>query len=313
MIPEKQKLLVAVDGSQGAMDAVRYVAGMCTPETTVLTLFHVLSSVAESYWDGEASPNTLAGKPEAVVLEQRRAAMETFMDRARRVLSEGGFPDEAIQVVIQSRQEGVARDILKAAGNGYSAVIAGKTGQNPITRLVMGSVASKLVTALTRCNLWLVDGRPACGKVLVCIDGSPATPGVIEHVGRMLTRSAATITLFHAIRNPLLEVADTSDTAVAQAAASREIGVRKAMLPVFETAVDILKAKGVSPERVDVKVVAGVATRGGTLYAQAQQGDYGTIVVGRRGVSHVKTFSIGRVPMKLVQLIKDQTVWVVGG
>ena len=298
MTPEKQKLLVALDGSQGAMDAVRYVVDMCTPETTVLTLFHVLSSVAESYWDVEASINILAGKPVAVLLEQRRAVMETFMDSARQVLREAGFPDEAIQVVIQPRQEGVARDILKEAGKGYNAVVAGKTGQNPITRLVMGSVASKLVTALVRCNLWLVDGRPACGKVLVCIDGSPATPGVIDHVGRMLARSAATITLFHAIRNPLLEVAGASDAAVAQAAANREMGVRKAMLPVFESALDTLKDRGVSPDSVDVKVIAGVATRGGTLYAQAQQGDYGTIVVGRRGVSHVKAFPIGRVPMK---------------
>ena len=59
-------------------------------------------------------------------------------------------------------------------------------------------------------------------------------------------------------------------------------------------------------------LVSGMATRGGTLYAQALHGDFGTIVVGRRGVSNVKTFPIGRVPMKLVQLIKDQTVWVVG-
>ena len=54
-----------------------------------------------------------------------------------------------------------------------------------------------------------------------------------------------------------------------------------------------------------------MATCGGTLYAQALDGNFGTIVVRRRGVSNVTTFPIGRVPMKLVQLMNGQTVWVV--
>ena len=41
------------------------------------------------------------------------------------------------------------------------------------------------------------------------------------------------------------------------------------------------------------------------------RGKHGTVVVGRRGVSNVKDFPIGRVPIKLVQLINNQAVWVV--
>ena len=315
MASEKQKLLVAVDGSQGSLDGVRYVGRMCTPEATEVTLFHVLSSVAESYWDVEVAPvETMNGKPASVALANRRAVTDAFMDSARQVLLDGGFSDAAVRVVIQPLQEGVARDILKEAGSGgYGALVAGKIGHNPITRLVMGSVASKLVTALTGTTLWLVDGRPDVRKVLVCIDGSPATPSVIDHVGQMLADSPAEITLFHAIRNPLGDEANSSAPVIVKAAADREMGVRKAMVPVFEKAVDALKSNGVAADRITVKVVSGVATRGGTLYAQALQGNYGTIVVGRRGVSRPKAFPIGRVPMKLVQLIRDQTVWVVSG
>lgn len=309
---EKQRLLVAVDGSQGSLHLVHYVAAICPPKATAVTLFHVLSPVAESYWDVEAQPvETPDGQPVAPALVNRETAMEAFMKNARQVLRDSGFPDEAVRVVIQPRKVGVARDILKEAGSGYGAVVVGKAGHNPITRLVMGSVASKLVSALTDSTLWLVDGRPDSRKVLVCIDGSPATADVIDHVGRMLAQSPAEITLFHAIRNPLIEVADSSEPSIVQAAANREQGVRKAMVPVFEKAIDSLKSRGISADRITVKVVSGVATRGGTFYAQALQGEYGTIVVGRRGVSRVKAFPIGRVPMKLVQLIKDQTVWVV--
>lgn len=308
MASKKQKLLVAVDGSQGSLDAVCYLAGMCAPRTTEVTLFHVLSPFDESYWDAEASLSTLDDKPVTMALTNRKAAMEAFMDDACKVLRDSGFHDELVRVVIHPRQEGVARDILREAGKGYGAVVAGKNGHNPITRLVMGSVASKLVTALTDCTLWLVAGRPDCRKVLVCIDGSPSTTVVIDYVGRMLAEISAEITLFHAIRNPFPEVVDPS---MAQAAANMEMNMRKAMLPVFEKAIDTLKASGISKDKVSVKVISGVATRGGTLYAQALEGGYGTIVVGRRGVSRIKAFSSGRVPMKLVQLIKDQTIWVV--
>jgi nucleotide-binding universal stress UspA family protein len=180
-----------------------------------------------------------------------------------------------------------------------------------MSRLVMGSVASKLVSALTEVTLWLVDGRPDRRRVLVCIDASPAAACVIDLVGRMLSGSPAEITLFHAIRNPEPDWVSESDPSAGEAAAEQEMRARKTLVPVFEKAVASLEEAGISSERISVKVISGTATRGGTLFAQALDGHFGTIIVGRRGVSNVKAFPIGRVPMKLIQLINEQTVWVV--
>jgi nucleotide-binding universal stress UspA family protein len=41
-------------------------------------------------------------------------------------------------------------------------------------------------------------------------------------------------------------------------------------------------------------------------------GGYGTIVVGRRGISKAEQFLFGSVSNKIVQNAKDCTVWVVG-
>ena len=311
MASERQKLLVAVDGSEQSLEVVRYVAGVCAPKRIGVTLFHVLSPVSESFWDHRAAPESSGTEPYREWLAHHQAAIEVYMDGARQVLSESGFPDEAVRVVLQPRQEGIARDILKEARRGYRAVAVGRIGRNPITRLVMGSVASKLVAALTEVTLWLVDGRPDCRRVLVCIGVSPAAACVVDHVGRMLSGSPAEITLFHAIRNPETDWASESDPSAGEAAAEQEMRARKALVPVFGKAVASLEAAGISSERISVKVISGMATRGGTLYAQALHGGFGTIVVGRRGVSNVKTFPIGRVPMKLVQLINEQAVWVV--
>lgn len=311
MASERQKLLVAVDGSEQSREVVRYVAGICAPKRIEVTLFHVLSPVSESFWDTGTATESSGAEPHRGWLARHETAMENFMDGARRMLSDSGFPEDAVRVVLQPRQEGIARDILQEARRGYKAVAVGRVGRNPITRLVMGSVASKLVSALTQVTLWLVAGRPDCRRVLVCIDASPAVAGVIDLVGRMLANSPAEITLFHAIRNPEPDLLSESDPSIGEAAAAQEMRARKALVPVFEKAVASLEAAGISSERISVKVISGMATRGGTLYAQALDGNFGTIIVGRRGVSNVTTFPIGRVPMKLVQLMNDQTVWVV--
>jgi nucleotide-binding universal stress UspA family protein len=312
MASERQKVLVAVYGSEQSREVVRYVAGICAPKRIEVTLFHAFSPVSESFWDTGTAAEPSSTEPHRGWLARHQTAMEDFMDGARRMLSESGFPEEAVRVVLQPRHEGIARDILQEARRGYRAVAVGRIGRNPMSRLVMGSVASKLVSALTKVTLWLVDGRPDCRRALVCIDASSAAACVIDHVGRMLSDSPAEITLFHAIRNPEPDWASESDPSAGEAAAEQEARARKAMVPVFERAVASLEAAGISSERISVKVISGMATRGGTLYAQALHGDFGTIVVGRRGISNVETFPIGRVPMKLVQLIKDQTAWVVG-
>ncbi len=311
MAPGRHKLLVAVDGSEQSLKVVRYVAGICAPDRIAATLFHVLSPVAESFWDIAEAPEAPGGPSGGEGLAGRRAVIEDFMEGARRVLLDRGFAPEAVRVVIQPRREGVARDIIAEARRGYRAVAAGKTGHNPIARLVMGSVASKLVTALAQTGLWLVEGQPECGRVLVCIDASPAFADVVEHVGCMLAGSPAAVTLFHAIRVPEPHRAAGAGLSRTGEAAAREIRAREAMVPVFAKAVAALEAAGIPSARLSVKVISGVATRGGTLFAQALAGGCGTIAVGRRGMSRVADFPIGRVPMKLVQLIRDQAAWLV--
>ncbi|MBE9535512.1 MAG: universal stress protein, partial [Proteobacteria bacterium] len=43
----------------------------------------------------------------------------------------------------------------------------------------------------------------------------------------------------------------------------------------------------------------------------ALKGEYGTIVVGRRGLSEVEEFPMGRVSNKIIHMSKELAVWVV--
>lgn len=49
----KKKILVAIDGSNYALDAVRYVSKIPTFQDMDVALFHVRSDIPECYWDLE--------------------------------------------------------------------------------------------------------------------------------------------------------------------------------------------------------------------------------------------------------------------
>ncbi len=92
----------------------------------------------------------------------------------------------------------------------------------------------------------------------------------------------------------------------------REQKAARTIEPVFQKAVTILQAAGISPGEISTKVIIGSTTRAGTILEEARTGGYATIMVGRRGVSAVEEFDMGQVTNKLVQIAKDRALCVGG-
>ena len=316
MRTKTRRILVAVDGSEQAMNAVRYLSKMVTPQSTEVVLCHVVSKASESLWD----------RPEATDLEnssllnpwelRQEKIMMGFFAAARTIFIEQGFSENMLVQQIHQRQQGIARDIIVEAGLGYDCVVAGRMGMNPITKHVMGSVASKLAATLTHTPLCLVGGTPSPGKVLIAIDASRETMRTVASMGRFLRDNTAQITLFHVIRNQTSATmapwtAESAEETITELSEEELDRAKQTMAPVFEHAVESLQRAGVATERISSKIITGVLTRGGTIYAQALQGGYGTVVVGRRGLSNVERFALGRVSSKVIQLAGDTAVWIV--
>jgi nucleotide-binding universal stress UspA family protein len=233
------------------------------------------------------------------------------MENARQLLMDRGFPAEAVQVKIQERQVGIARDIIREAQNGYGAVVAGRQGMNPITRLVIGSIASKLIQSLTFVPLWLVGKPNLSNKVLVAMDASEGSMRAVEHIASMVGGSNLELTLFRVVRSLKSNVAEQDEKDVGQHDSKAESDEEAASHAIFEKAAQILEKAGITQDQITTKVVSGVATRSGSIIAQATSGGYGTIVLGRRGHSEVGDFYMGRVTNKVIQLAGKVAVWVV--
>ena len=79
----------------------------------------------------------------------------------------------------------------------------------------------------------------------------------------------------------------------------------------FAEAIAYLKKFGLRSDQITTKIITGVASRAKAIVDEARNGEYGTIVVGRRRLSLLQKCYIGRVSNKIMQLAKDRAVWVV--
>jgi nucleotide-binding universal stress UspA family protein len=79
----------------------------------------------------------------------------------------------------------------------------------------------------------------------------------------------------------------------------------------FKTVKEILIKSGFESEKISEKIITCASSRSGAIVEEAENGGYSTIVIGRRGLSKVEAFFMGRVGHKVVYAGKKFTVWVV--
>jgi len=309
----QRRILLVVDGSYQAYETVNYISGVLPPTGTEIVLLHVTSKVPEAFWDLEKDPvwqqkvQTVRGWE-----TQQEKKIGEFMKRAHDVFMEAGFPDAAVKINVRERKEGIARDIGTESHLGYDAVILGRRGLSTIQDLSLGGIASKVVLKVNDLAVWLVGGRPNPDKIIIGMDSSAGAMLAVDHVARIAGGLNKKVLLLHVIRKVTEGLEELNGGLVEQFQKEREDKAGKEIDPVFKIAAQKLQAAGIEAGNISTKVITGATTRAGTILEEAKAGGYGTIVVGRRGVSTVEDFDMGRVSNKLVQAAKDRALWVVG-
>ncbi|MBU0988245.1 MAG: universal stress protein [Proteobacteria bacterium] len=310
MIDQTQKkLLLALDGSEYAQNAVKYVSELAPFQKMNVVLFNVFSNIPESYRDLEKDPQFSKAAREVMAWEMQQKKMITAsMDKAQQTLIRSGFPKKALTVKIQNRIKGIARDIIYEAQNGYNAVVVGRKGMGTFQEVIVGSVAIKVVEKLAFLPILMIGQMPADNKVLMALDSSENAMQAVNFVADTLGGFDFKITLFHAIRG-----SQDFSTGIANLFLPKESSeeAEKTISDAFEQAKQRLIDKGFKPEQITTKIVSGVSSRAGAVVEEARAGDYRTIVIGRRGLTKVQEFFMGRVSKKIIQTIRNRAVWVV--
>lgn len=307
-----KKILVGVDGSEQAFEAVRYAGGMCSRAGVEIVLMNVMSDVPVMFYDLDIIDNY---HPKYIALDEwlkcELEGAHRLMTKAVSILAEQGVDRWLITERIVERKQGVASDMAEESQHGYDAVVVGRRGKSKLKDLILGGTARKLLDRLVYVPVWVVGGSPIPGKVLLAIDGSENAMKAVDYVGRMFEGSKPEVTILHVVRFLGL-FHDTYLGAFHTEVDQKWLAeVQERMMPVLEKAKDMLTQAGLAPERITINLETGKGSRAGDIVERAYLGNYGTIVVGRRGISKVEQFLMGRVSSKVIQLAKEMAVWVV--
>jgi nucleotide-binding universal stress UspA family protein len=312
------KMLILVDGSERTLQTVNYVKDFLpVDETTRIVLFHVFSGMPEEYRDLAQEPTCVKVVDQLRKREtQEKEKIRGCLDQAKNILISGGFPERSIEIKFHRLEKGVARDIIDEAKKGYTAVVMRRRGMGALKNIILGSVAVKLLQALTFIPILIVGQAPSVKKILLAVDASPASMKAVEFVASLLGGLGYAVCIFHAIPGlgaihfdlsegcrPELPEADVSDSCL------EAFKIKVARL--FQDVKHRLITSGFESEKISEKIISGVRSRSDAIVKEAEDSGFGTIVVGRRGLSKVEAFFMGRVGHEVVYGGKKFTVWVV--
>lgn len=310
----KRKILIAVDGSNQSLEAVRYISSIVSPDRAEIVLFNVGSGFPEVYWDMNNNPLYRTEKNKVMGwVAASQLTIGEFKEKAFKVLSDAGFPENTVIVKTQAKQTKVLKDIIQESYKEYSAIVAGKTGTSRLKDLFLGSLAYQLAENIKHIPTIIVGGKPYSRKIFIALDESIEAMRGVSSVAALASRADIHIQLCHCLNpsttDPMEECDIDSDAQRNERA--RKYGENR-FRPYMDEATKRLMNAGVPAERISCSFVYCASNTIQKIIETAIAGDFGTIVVGRReAVSLTQEIFRGRFSDKIIKIIDDMAVWVV--
>lgn len=165
-------IVVGVDGSNSALNAVRWAVADAARRNRTLRLVHALDDLAARYPKPVPAGDDLV---ERFRLRGHRLLREA-RDAAREV-----DPDAEIEMDLSQRRP---VDALRAEAASAALLVLGTTGIRPLGRALIGSVSIALA-AHAQCPVALIrphvaeEVPPVEGPVVVGVDGSPSSEAAV--------------------------------------------------------------------------------------------------------------------------------------
>jgi nucleotide-binding universal stress UspA family protein len=78
--------------------------------------------------------------------DKKRELVTAAMHKAKAVLMSAGFTEKNIEIKVENKKLGVARDILAEAEKGYDMIVMGRRGISGLKEFFLGSISQKVFT-----------------------------------------------------------------------------------------------------------------------------------------------------------------------
>lgn len=275
------KILVPTDFSPGSADAMRVAVRMAREKGATLVVAHAWQIPALAFG---SEPFSMAP-----------SLLQTMSDDAKRALE--GAVDEAKQQgadAIGLMLNGVPWARLAEVAEGdpeIELVVMGTHGRTGLTRVVLGSVAEKVVRHAP-CSVLVTrgEGKPFT-DVLVPVDFSVSSEQAVEQAARLVRPGGSGVTLLHVIEAPVAANGEMFDLSF-----MRELDQASA------TALDEVAATLTRKVDVPVSTRIRIGYAGGQILAALEKDPvFDLVVMGSHGRTGLKRALLGSVAEKIVR------------
>ena len=197
-------ILVAVDPSQHAQEAIRFVKSMNWPKNSEIFLIHVLEMklvppLLPSY--GPSSWDRVISQVEGKMVKEARI----FLEKTKKEILEQG--PQSIKTIVVEGLPGA--QILQAVKNyRIDLVILGTRGLSNIKRFLLGSTCDWVMRE-GACSVLVIRGKlsqatmgKTAAKILLAADGSSGASCLVDMLGRLTFKTPPRVIVTHVVERP---------------------------------------------------------------------------------------------------------------
>jgi len=309
-----KKILIAVDGSSYSLQAIKYVATLCSGSPVEVSLLHVLPMASEELLRqismDEDFKSKIKEQYERFNDECSRAAQK-FLDQAKEIMVSSGYVPDVIMTMLRQWQSGIARDIMAEAQKGYDAVVIGRRGIGRVESLMLGSVSAQVVQGVDWIPVWVIGGEILSSKMLLAVDASANSCQAVIYAAPYAAQTGAEVTLLHVVRKFFPGSSPDLTSAGEEIEMLLNENLKAKIQGMFDEYKRCLENAGVAPDKIRTESTFGSYSRAAEILATAREGNHGTVIMGRRGISAVREFIMGRVTTKVLNAAEGLAVWIV--
>ena len=307
----EKRILIAVDGSIYSRKAIEYTVRM---ESVIKGLNYILLNIQPKISEFLIEDARRDGKARSALKDVSSKNQENsikILNEAKSIMTKLGVDEKQIETFSQPVVRGTAKAILDYGKQSLcDTIVLGRRGVSRLAEAFTGSVTNGVLEHTNVTPVWAIGGEVISSKIMIAIDGSESALRAVDHVIYMVGDNPdIQVTLLHV--TPRLrdyctiefdDEGDILEDVITQ-------GNKRCVDSFYVHAQKRFEEAGIEEGQIEIKQVTSTINIGKTIVNEAKKGDFGTVVVGRRGAND--SFFMGSVSRHVLTNASDCAVWLV--
>ena len=302
-----KKLLFGVDDSDFCRQALAEAGKLQKSNSNLeITIFHGAGDFGLSFMT-----RILKLKPDELEKHRQLCSLEekNILKKAIEALTQSGFDSKRITTFFEQGCNRPSESMMKLAGSqGFETVAVARWGATTLSRQFMGSVTFRLANMADIPAVWIMDPRIRSHDVLVTLVGSEVSHRVIEYTLRYFAHlKESRFTFFHVIPSPPAQIwnyrcINDKDTFEEQKEKIRRWLAEKTdkVTQIADGGRQRLVKAGIPEQNITFKLKPQEQGIARDILKELETGNYGIILIGRKGSKKIKEFQLGSKANKLL-------------